>query len=147
MDDYEILNYIAKHTYHVLDEYGRSAKIPVSLIKRKFEKKFPSWRTILKALKNKKMITSYIWNSPDNNPQEIRITTKGSDNGLDILFERDDHKRILIWHNNEPYLVDYKDWSNLDFFYDNEGKIVYEDELKRIQLILEIKKTEVKEHD
>lgn len=136
----EILNFIAKYTYHVLDEYGRSAKIPISLIKREFEFKFKSWQTIMKILKNKGWITDFNWGELKQDNNTIRITGKGQfSTRLDILFERPNHKRILLWYEENPVLVDYKDWSKLDFYYNNEGIIVYKDKLKLTKLMMGIK--------
>lgn len=135
----EILNYIARFTYHVLDEYGRPAKIPFSLIKRVFINKFPNYRTVMKALKHKKWVTKFNWGEKQDN-DTIRITSKGVySTKLDILFERPNHKRILLWYEDNPVLVDYKDWSKLDFYYNNEGIIVYKDKLKLTKLMMGIK--------
>ena len=123
----EILNYIATYTYHVLDEYGRPAKIPISLIKKVFEEKFPTWLLILEILKKKKWITSFNWGEIKQDNQTIRITTKGHlSSKLDIMYERRDIKRVLMWVNDDPYLEDFSDWSTRKFHYNNEGLIIYD---------------------
>lgn len=110
MNQKDILNFIAKYTYHVLDEYGYPAKIPISFVIQNFPEATPSYiKATIDIYKKSKLITSYTWNDPNNTENMVRITSSGS-NHAPIAFKRRDLKRILVIIDNIYYLLEYDDW-------------------------------------
>lgn len=132
---HEILEYLTRYTYHVLDEYGRPARIPVSLIRYQFSEKYPDWINVLRNLNDRKWITAYDWTTNTVDNKDVKVTTEGAYR-TDIYLNRPDNKRILLWYEQHPVLIDYTDWSKLDFYYNNNGEIVYRDKLALIKLMM-----------